>query len=155
MSLWIRLVALVLYITAVCRHIKSRRFPSCLLAPSSNYSGKRPSYIMLSSPFSVCLWYVLDRKDISASNCSISLRYCLSCCPTVGDYSTVHFDRNEYSVPIRFLRKSVTVKEYANKVVIICDADTIVTYERLSGQGKTAYKPEHYIGLLERKPLGK
>ena len=73
---------------------------------------------------------------------------------TVGDYSTVRFDRNEYSVPVRFLRKSVTVKGYAN-VVIICDADTVVTYERLSGQGKTAYKPEHYIGLLERKPLGK
>ena len=52
----------------------------CLLAPSSDYSGKRPSYIMLSSPFSVCLWYVLDRKDISASNCSISLLYCPSCC---------------------------------------------------------------------------
>ena len=37
-------------------------------------------------------------------------------------------------------------------MVIICDADTVVTYERLSGQGKTAYKLEHYIGLLERKP---
>ena len=75
--------------------------------------------------------------------------------PTVGDYSTVRFDRNEYSVPVCFLRKSVTVKGYANKVVIICDADTVVIYERLSGQGKTAYKPEHYIGILERKPLGK
>ena len=149
MSLWIRLVALVLYIIAACRHVKSRRFPSCLLAPSFNYSGKRPSYIMLSSPFSVCLWYVLDRKDISASNCSISLRYCPSCCSN----SWWLFYRP--SVPVRFLRKSVTVKGYANKVVIICDADTVVTYERLSGQGKTAYKLEHYIGLLERKPLGK
>ena len=72
--------------------------------------------------------------------------------PTVGDYSTVRFDRNEYSVPVRFLRKVVTVKGYANKVVIICDQNTAVTYERLSGQGKTTYKLEHYIGLLERKP---
>lgn len=72
--------------------------------------------------------------------------------PTVGDYATVRFDRNEYSVPVRFLRKPVTVKGYANKVVIICDHDTVVTYERLSGQGKTAYKLEHYIGLLEQKP---
>lgn len=31
MSLWIRLVALVLYITAACRHVKSRRFSACLL----------------------------------------------------------------------------------------------------------------------------
>lgn len=72
--------------------------------------------------------------------------------PTVGDYSTVRFDRNEYSVPVRFLRKAVTVKGYANKVEILCDRDTVVTYERLSGQGKTAYKLEHYIDLLERKP---
>ena len=72
--------------------------------------------------------------------------------PTVGDYSTIRFDRNEYSVPVRFLRKAVTVKGYANKVEIICDRDTVVTYERISGQGKTAYKLEHYIGLLERKP---
>ena len=35
---------------------------------------------------------------------------------------------------------------------ILCDRDTVVTYERISGQGKTAYKLEHYIGLLERKP---
>lgn len=45
MSLWIRLVALVLYITVVCRYVKSRRFPACLLDRSPNYSGKRPSYI--------------------------------------------------------------------------------------------------------------
>ena len=72
--------------------------------------------------------------------------------PTVGDYSTVRFDRNEYSVPVRFLRKAVTVKGYANKVIIVCDQNSVVTYERLSGQGKTTYKLEHYIGLLERKP---
>lgn len=72
--------------------------------------------------------------------------------PSVGDYSTVRFDRNEYSVPVRFLRKTVTVKGYANKVVIICDQDTVVTYDRLMGQGKTTYKLEHYIDLLERKP---
>ncbi len=72
--------------------------------------------------------------------------------PSVGDYSTVRFDRNEYSVPIRFLRKTVTVKGYANKVVIICDRDTVVTYDRLMGKGKTTYMLEHYIDLLERKP---
>ena len=72
--------------------------------------------------------------------------------PSVDDYSTVRFDRNEYSVPVRFLRKTVTVKGYANKVVIICDQDTVVTYDRLTGQGKTTYILEHYIDLLEWKP---
>lgn len=72
--------------------------------------------------------------------------------PSVGDYSTVRFDRNSYSVPVRYLRKTVTVKGYANSVQIVCDRDTIVEYERLSGQGQTAYKLEHYLDLLERKP---
>lgn len=72
--------------------------------------------------------------------------------PAVGDYATVRFDRNNYSVPIRFLRKTVTVKGYANYVHIICDKDTVVIYERLFGQGKTAYKLEHYLDLLDRKP---
>lgn len=37
-------------------------------------------------------------------------------------------------------------------MVIICDQDTAVTYNQLMGQGKTTYKLEHYIGLLERNP---
>jgi hypothetical protein len=53
---------------------------------------------------------------------------------------------------VQFLRKTVTVKSYANQVVIICDKDSAVTHDRLMGQEKTAYKLEHYIGLLERKP---
>ena len=72
--------------------------------------------------------------------------------PTVGDYSTVRFDRNSYSVPIRFLRRTVTVKGYANTVHILCDRETVVVYDRLFGQGKTAYRLEHYLDLLERKP---
>lgn len=70
----------------------------------------------------------------------------------VGDYSTVRFERNDYSVPVRYLRKNVIVKGYANKVRIICDRDCEVYYERIFGQGQTEYKLEHYIDLLERKP---
>lgn len=72
--------------------------------------------------------------------------------PNVGDFSTINFDRNVYSVPVKYLRKTVTVKGYANYINIICDKNTVITYERPSGQGKTSYKLEHYIDLLERKP---
>ena len=68
------------------------------------------------------------------------------------DGDTATFKSYCFAVPVRFLRKAVTVKGYANKVEILCDRDTVVTYERISGQGKTAYKLEHYISLLERKP---
>ena len=72
--------------------------------------------------------------------------------PIVGDYSTVRFDKNDYSVPVRFLRKEVTVKGYANEVHIFHEGELIATFDRIYGSGKTEYRLEHYIDLLERKP---
>lgn len=72
--------------------------------------------------------------------------------PDVGDYSTVRFEKNNYSVPIRYLRRTVTVKGYADKVLIMYNGKLIATHDRLYGSGKTSYRLEHYIDLLERKP---
>ncbi|MGI6371754.1 MAG: IS21 family transposase [Caldicoprobacterales bacterium] len=72
--------------------------------------------------------------------------------PIVGDYSTVRFEKNNYSVPVRYLRKSVIVKGYANEVCIYYNGEIIASFDRLYGSGKTTYRLEHYIDLLERKP---
>jgi len=72
--------------------------------------------------------------------------------PTVGDYSTVRFDKNNYSVPVKYLRKDVTVKGYANTVFIFYKGIVIATHQRVYGKDKTEYCLEHYIDLLERKP---
>lgn len=72
--------------------------------------------------------------------------------PIVGDYSTVRFDRNDYSVPVKYLRKEVTIKGYANEICIFHEGELIVTFDRIYGTGKTEYQLEHYIDLLERKP---
>ena len=37
----------------------------------------------------------------------------------VDDFSTVRFEKNNYSVPTRYLRKEVTVKGYANSISIL------------------------------------
>ena len=72
--------------------------------------------------------------------------------PIVGDYSTIRFDKNDYSVPVRYLRKQMTVKGYANEICIFYDGELVTTYDRFYGTGKTEYRLEHYIDLLERKP---
>lgn len=72
--------------------------------------------------------------------------------PTVGDYSTVRFDRNDYSVPVRYLRKDMTVKGYANEIRIYHEGELVAVFDRLYGIGKTEYRLEHYLDLLERKP---
>jgi len=72
--------------------------------------------------------------------------------PRVSDYSTIRFDKNNYSVPVRYLRKDVTVKGYANEVHIFHKGALIATHKRIYGKGKTEYRLEHYIDLLETKP---
>ena len=59
---------------------------------------------------------------------------------------------NNYSFSIKYLRKTVTVKGYADKVLILYKGKLIATFDRLYGSGKTTYRLEHYIDLLERKP---
>ncbi|WP_148137115.1 IS21 family transposase [Candidatus Formimonas warabiya] len=70
----------------------------------------------------------------------------------VDDFSTVRYEKNNYSVPARYLRKDVTVKGYANSVCILHEGSVIATYSRQYGTGNTEYRLEHYIDLLEKKP---
>lgn len=70
----------------------------------------------------------------------------------VDDFSTVRYEKNNYSVPTKYLRKNVTVKGYANNISIVHEGSVVVTYSRQYGSGKTQYRLEHYIDLLERKP---
>jgi transposase len=72
--------------------------------------------------------------------------------PMVGDYSTVRFDKNNYSVPVKCLRKTIVAKGYANQVCFFYDNELVATYDRIYGIGKTEYRLEHYLDLLERKP---
>ncbi|KPU45769.1 hypothetical protein OXPF_10040 [Oxobacter pfennigii] len=70
----------------------------------------------------------------------------------VDDFSTVRYEKNNYSVPARYLRKDVTVKGYANNINILHQGTVIASYSRQYGSGYTQYRLEHYIDLIERKP---
>lgn len=71
---------------------------------------------------------------------------------SVDDYSTVRYEKNYYSVPTKYLRKDVTVKGYGNYIKIFYQNDEIACHTRCYYSGKTQYRLEHYIDLLERKP---
>ncbi|QGT99258.1 hypothetical protein SYNTR_0665 [Candidatus Syntrophocurvum alkaliphilum] len=70
----------------------------------------------------------------------------------VDDYSTVRFEKNNYSVPTKYLKKDITVKGYGNHIRILYQNDEIAAYIRCYSYGQTEYKLEHYIDLLDRKP---
>jgi transposase len=70
----------------------------------------------------------------------------------VDDFSTVRYEKNNYSVPTKYLRRDVTVKGYANSVSIWYEGHSVAEYPRHYSSGSTSYRLEHYIDLLERKP---
>ena len=66
--------------------------------------------------------------------------------------SLVRFDANDYSVPVRYAHHAVTVKGYADRV-LVCREDTVIAeHARRWGKEGIAFEPIHYLELLERKP---
>jgi transposase len=70
----------------------------------------------------------------------------------VDDFSTVRFDYNYYSVPVMYAGKEISVKGFGNEVVMIHHNTEIARYHRCYERGKTMYRLEHYIDLIERRP---
>lgn len=71
---------------------------------------------------------------------------------SVDDFSTIRFDKNQYSVPVKYLRKHLTVKGYGNHISILYEGHEVAHYTRSYGSNHTQYQLEHYLDLLERKP---
>jgi len=68
--------------------------------------------------------------------------------------SLVRFQSNDYSVPVEYAYRKVTVKGYIDKVVI-CHKDLVIAqHERSYERDKYVFNPVHYLPLLERKPGG-
>ena len=70
----------------------------------------------------------------------------------VSPSSLVIFDRNRYSVECNHVGQSVQLRAYAERIVIVRDAQVIGDHLRQFGRGKTVFDPWHYLPALERKP---
>jgi len=64
----------------------------------------------------------------------------------------VHFDRNRYSVPCEYANKLVSVRVYAERLVLAVDGRAVAEHAREFGTGRHVLNPMHYLALLERKP---
>lgn len=70
----------------------------------------------------------------------------------VSTTSLVMIDRNRYSVPVSEVGRTVQVRVYAHRVVIVNDGRVISEHARQFGRGKMIFDPWHYLPILERKP---
>jgi transposase len=70
----------------------------------------------------------------------------------VSPSSLVTYDRNRYSVDCDHVGKTVQMRVYADRIVIVRNGRLIGEHERHFGRGKTIFNPWHYLAVLERKP---
>ena len=68
----------------------------------------------------------------------------------------VHFDRNRYSVPASFANRPISLRVYADRLVMATEGQEIAQHERHFDRrhdgGKTIYDWRHYLAVLQRKP---
>jgi transposase len=69
----------------------------------------------------------------------------------------VTFERIRYSVPASFANRPVSLRAYADRVVVAAEGKVICEHPRVierrhDGPGSTVYDWRHYLAVLQRKP---
>jgi transposase len=75
----------------------------------------------------------------------------------VSSTCLITFEHNRYSVPASFANRVVSLRVYAERLVIVAEANVVAVHQRIftrdhSVSGKTVYDWRHYLSVLQRKP---
>ena len=67
------------------------------------------------------------------------------------------FERNRYSVPAAFANRVVSLRAYADRIVLVAEAEVVAEHERVfsrdhGSHGVTVYDWRHYLAVVQRKP---
>lgn len=69
----------------------------------------------------------------------------------------IHFERNRYSVPAPYANRPVSLRVYADRLVVAAEGQIVCEHQRIidrrhDGSGQTIYDWHHYLAVLQRKP---
>ena len=76
----------------------------------------------------------------------------------VSSTCLISHEHNRYSVPASFANRPVSLRIYADRLVIVAEAKIIASHERVfnrdhkAGSGKTVYDWRYYLSVVQRKP---
>lgn len=83
-------------------------------------------------------------------------KHSFDCCSRkeakVNHHSLITFDKNQYSVPVNYVGRILTVKGYVSEIRIYDKQTLVAMHPRSYESGKQHFILEHYFKLLERKP---
>jgi transposase len=69
----------------------------------------------------------------------------------------VTFERNRYSVPAAYANRVVSLRAYAERIVLVAEATIVAEHQRVfnrdhRSRGLTVYDWRHYLAVVQRKP---
>ena len=70
----------------------------------------------------------------------------------VSSTALIHYDRNRYSVDCRWAGKTVSVRAYAERIVMVAEAQIVGEHRRSFERERTFFDPWHYVPALATKP---
>lgn len=70
----------------------------------------------------------------------------------VSSTSLVAYDTNRYSVDAAAVGRTVMLRAYADRIVVVEAGEVIGEHPRLFGRHQVQYDPWHYVAVLQRKP---
>jgi hypothetical protein len=70
----------------------------------------------------------------------------------VSPTSLIHYERNRYSVDCHYTGKTVSVRAYADRIVMVADGKVVAEHIRSFDRERTFFDPWHYVPALTRKP---
>jgi len=71
----------------------------------------------------------------------------------VDKYATVTVDKNRYSVPWRYAGRRMKIRLHVDRVEIFSGTQRIAVHNRLFANNKWGLKAEHYLEVIQRRPM--
>ena len=68
-------------------------------------------------------------------------------------YATVMIDKNRYSIPWRYVGQKLKILLHVDQVEIFAGTKKLAVHERLFGNNKWVLNPEHYLELIQQRPM--
>ncbi|TKB23745.1 IS21 family transposase [Desulfopila sp. IMCC35006] len=71
----------------------------------------------------------------------------------VDKYATIMVDKNRYSVPWKYAGRRLKTIVHVDRVEIFADGKRLAVHERLFANNKWSLAPEHYLDLIQQRPM--
>ncbi len=68
-------------------------------------------------------------------------------------YATVMVDNNRYSIPWRYVGHKLKILLHVDQVEIFAGTQKLAVHERLFGNNKWSLNPDHYLELIQQRPM--